>query len=195
MQLLISEVVPGTVGNALFFSNFYPVKGNFLRLGKQSDDCTGLLQPGSFSAYPCEKGHTISLWVKILSNHTWGYVFQTTTMSIVPVLPHIYINVANGTHFNYWRNTLTGDENIVMNQWHHVGLTISERFLLTKYIDSQKKPVYIDRVGSYTLAHNLPSTFGCRNDGTYCRHYVLDEFRVWKEKKDDHFMWLLANSV
>ena len=186
-------MVPGRMGNALLFNNSHPLQGNYLRLGPQSADCTGVLRPDDYSAFPCEKGHTLSLWIKIISHRQYMLLYRSTTVSMVPKLPNININSANGTHFIFWRN-IHSDDHVVENQWHHVGLTIDERFILTKYIDGHKKPLYIHHTITHTIGHTW-STLGCEPDGTKCVYIVMDEFRVWKEQKDEHFMWLLYNSA
>ena len=182
------------MGNALLFNNSPPIEGNYLRLGPQPADCTGVFRPDDYSAFPCEKGHTFSLWIKIIADKRFPILFRSATVVMWTWLPNINIQSANGTHFIYWKNTHS-DDHIAENRWHHVGFTIDEMFILTKYIDGRKKPLYITKANPYTIRLNTWPRLGCETDGTKCTYIVMDEFCVWKERKDEHFMWLLYNSA
>ena len=166
----------GKYDNGIFLPNTANSDDNFISLGTHSNDCFG-------SVTLCPNGVTFSLWFKPDSQFgTWSHLCQSTYIhgffkQLANGNLKLSIDFRNGTH-RYRYDSLP---EIILNMWHHLGITYSAKYGLNIYFDG------VVQTGNFAIISSgiSPKTWelGCTGK-KFCIRIMYDDLRFWKMWKN-----------
>ena len=177
--------------NKNFFSTYV---SDYFALNKRSVDCTGVFNPDDLSAFPCENGLTFAFWFKIMPTSQSGYVYYSHIFQVLfeSSTQELELSFLNGTQFLLWNN-VGSLRDVIANQWQHFAATFNNKVIPSKFIDGCKRQINLGIISSSPLP-SMMTSIGCDNTGSSCAFVAIDDFHVYSEKKDEHFMWLFFDS-
>ena len=175
-------IVSGKHGNAIFTPNTGTFDDNVIDIGEHQTDCLG-------KASNCPGGMTFSIWIKLDQQpHQYPTLLDSNNLVIhgYSVVDKFYItnDLRNETHKFEYKSVLS------YNEWHLIAYTYTATAGFQLYMDGCKYPPRRISVFSVAIAPKSV-TLGCRVERAYCSAVNFDDIRVWNEKKDEAFMWLL----
>ena len=141
----------------------------------------------------CTTGMTLAFWVKVSQNQFTKYtnVMESTSVSLFINFSPTHFGVRfflqrNSTHRIKYQST----KELKFDKWHLVVLSYDVQSGPEFYLNGCADNMTVLPPASHSrVASNL--IVGCGKDNKNCINGNFDDLRLWTDKKDKYFAWML----